>query len=69
MPRKRKSEEEEPKKGERSPRKMVQLVPEVYEALRQFAKHNQRPLSWELQRILIAELEKVGFWPPPGTEK
>jgi hypothetical protein len=54
---------DEPKKAERSPRKMVPLTPDVFEALRRLAEQNERPVSWELRRILVAELERLGFWP------
>jgi hypothetical protein len=43
--------------------KLVRIGDDVHGSLSQLAKRNDRPLTWELRRILIAALKKEGLWP------
>lgn len=44
-------------------RNMVRLPPAVHRQLKRLAERNNRPLSWELRRIVIDALEQNGLWP------
>ncbi len=71
MPRKPKVPKpaETPKDADRHlPRSMVSLPPDLHKQLKKLAKMNNRPLSWQIRLILVAELEKEGLWPPPEGE-
>jgi hypothetical protein len=41
---------------------------DMYEALRELARRNQRPIIWELRRIVTAALEAEGLWPWPPAQ-
>jgi hypothetical protein len=62
------------KRGEAAPAadrhlsgKMVRIEDDVHAALQRLAADNDRPLTRELRRAVIAWLEAAGKWPPPGT--
>lgn len=52
MPRPAKAE------GEKNLRLIVSLPPELDQQLRQYAKKNERPLSWVIQKALAEWLER-----------
>jgi hypothetical protein len=47
------------------PRKMVGLPPRVYHLLRELARRNKRPLTWEIRRLVEEEAERMGLEVPP----
>jgi hypothetical protein len=51
-------------------RHTVALRPDEYAALCELAIRNQRPVLWEIRRILHEALEAAELWPPKqeGTE-
>jgi len=73
MASKRKKHEEEPitpaaekKTGSRhKKRNMVNVTSDIYERLVALAKHNNRPISWQLRMLLMKSLREEGYWPPP----
>jgi len=46
---------------------MVRLPDDIASTLRALAERNCRPLTWELRRIIIAQLQAEGLWPPSAT--
>lgn len=60
-----------PKKGDRhkGSRHTVTLRKDEYDQLALLAERNDRPLLWELRRILHAALKEEGLWPPEQSEQ
>jgi hypothetical protein len=49
-------------------RHTISLSAAEYEALRELAGRNHRPLLWQLRLILHEALTKEGLWPPPPAD-
>jgi hypothetical protein len=49
-------------------RNMVALHPDLHRQLKKLAERNNRPLSWELRKLIIDHLEQEGLWPPEPEE-
>jgi predicted HicB family RNase H-like nuclease len=47
--------------------KMVRLSEDLHAQMVRLAERNDRPLTREIRRVLVAALEAEGLWPPPGT--
>ncbi len=49
-------------KDRHKPRKMIAIDPKVHAAIVALAKANRRPVTWEIEGILIEALKIAGYW-------
>ncbi len=52
----------------RKPRKMIAIDPKVHAAIALLADANRRPITWEIEGILIEAAKAAGLWPLPKEE-
>jgi hypothetical protein len=43
---------------------MLRVPEDLYLQFKKLAERNDRPMSWELRRILVEILTTNGLWPP-----
>lgn len=47
-------------------RHLVTVKGDLFRQLKKLAERDDRPLSWQLRRLLVAGLAAEGLWPPPS---
>jgi hypothetical protein len=47
--------------------RMLRVPEDLYLQFKKLAERNDRPMSWELRRVLVELLTANGLW-PPGEE-
>ena len=58
----------EPAPDQHTSNSMVRLPKPLHELLKQAARMNQRPATWELKVALLKHFKELGMEIPPGLE-